>query len=340
VDDRSIYDIYISPRGGAALALAVHLGLIDWLDGHPRTAKEVSEHFGFNPRPTDSLLTALTALGILERRDAPRPERFFDPEDSYALSPNAARFLVTGRPESLAGLIAREFDSFITPQGLFDAMKSDAPRVYGERDPWDLHGESAQTARDFAAAMRSISARPAKALAEQPFWADRKHLVDVGGGSGVLAIEALRKWPHLSATVFEIPAVCPLAEELATAEGVGDRLRAVPGNMFAGGWPSGDVVLLSQILHDWPPDKGRRLLQMALESLGRGGLVLVHEKLLDPTRTRPVANALVSLDMLFWTEGQQYSETQIVEMLRSTGFPEVEVRPTVGYWSVVIGRKA
>lgn len=340
MDDKAIYDIYVAARGSAALALAVHVGLFDWFGEETRSARDVCERFGWAPRPADGFLTALAALGLLDRRVQPEPDRFFDPGDVYTLTPAASRFLVPGRPEDLSGLIAMEFEAFVTPSGLLEAMKRNAPQVYGDKDPWDMHEEDAERARNFAKGMRSISSRPAKALVEESFWSDRRKLLDVGGGSGIFAVEALLRWPKLHATVFEIPAVCPLAAELAGEHGVADRLTTAPGNMFQDPWPKGcDVLLLSQILHDWPPDKGATLLAKAFDALDPGGLVLIHEKLLDTARKSPVANALVTLDMLFWTEGQQYSEAQLRALLTAAGFRDVNVIRTVGYWSVTIARK-
>ncbi len=336
MDDRAFYDLYIAPRAGAALAVAVHLGLFRWLADGPRTAVEVGARYGLKPRPVDGFLTALTAMGVLLRTEGGDPGRFFAPSDLYGLTPEADRFLVPGREEDLSGLIAMEFESFITPRGLLKAMERDTPQVYGDTDPWDLHGEDAERARGFAKAMRSISARPAKAAAALDIWKDRRRLVDVGGGSGIFAIEALKRWPELTAVVFEIPAVCPLAGELAREAGVADRLTTVAGNMFRDPWPEADAILLSQILHDWPPDKGLDLLKKARAALRPGGTVMVHEKLLDTDRRAPLANALVSLDMLFWTEGQQYSEPQLKGALEAAGFAGVTFHRTSGYWTLTV----
>jgi Methylase of polypeptide chain release factors len=169
---------------------------------------------------------------------------------------------VPGRPEDLSGLIAMEFDSFITPAGLLQAMQRDAPQVYGASNPWATHEADRERARAFARAMRSISARPARALARLPLLAGRKHFLDVGGGSGIFAVACLKAWPDLSATVLEIPSVCPLAEELAREEGVDNRLQTVAADMFRGPWPAGaDTILLSQMLHDWRPEQGAELVR-------------------------------------------------------------------------------
>lgn len=339
MDDTRFYDLYIGSRASAALVLAVQVGLIDWLASGPHTARDVGAHFHWRPRPTDTLLTALTTMGVLQRVDAPDPGALFVPGDAYALTPEARRFLVSGQPEDLSGLIAMDYETFITPQGLLEALTHDRPVVYGNNDPWDRHREDGDRARFFARAMRSISARPAEALARMELWRDCRHLVDVGGGSGIYAVAALRWWPELRATVVDMAPVCPLAEDLAREDGVLDRLTTTALDMFDDAWPEGDVVLLSQILHDWSPERGRELLRRAHAALPPGGVLLLHEKLLAPSREAPMANALVNVDMLYWTEGQQYSRPQLERMLVAAGFADVMESRTTGYWSLVRARR-
>jgi hypothetical protein len=43
--------------------------------------------------------------------------------------------------------------------------------------------------------------------------------------------------------------------------------------------------------------------------------------------------------MLLGTEGEEYSGRELSAMLTETGFTDVEVKPTWGYWSIVTGRK-
>jgi len=165
-------------------------------------------------------------------------------------------------------------------------------------------------------------------------------VLDVGGGSGAVAIALARAWPHVHCTVLDLPVVCAVAAEFIAAAGLGERVATLPGDMFADSWPSGhDAVVLSQILHDWSFDTGRTLLERVFRALPAGGRVLVHEKLVDDDRDAPLANALVHLDMLVWTEGQQYRFRELREILHTAGFRGVERRDSAGYWSVVEARK-
>jgi hypothetical protein len=79
-------------------------------------------------------------------------------------------------------------------------------------------------------------------------------------------------------------------------------------------------------------------LKKAYESLPEGGTVLVHEKLVEDDGG-PLANALVDLDMLFWTEGQQLTREEALAMLAEAGFRDAQCQKTVGYWSLISARK-
>jgi acetylserotonin N-methyltransferase len=259
--------------------------------------------------------------------------------DGYRLSADASDYLVRGKPGWLGGLIDLEIESFLSPKALLAALESGKPRVYGEIDPWEAHLRDPERARAFTEAMHSISERPAAGLAEVVDFSGVKRLLDAGGGSGALSLAIAAAWP-VQCVVWDLPVVCPIAREHAAAAGLADRVTAEPGDLFADSYPPGfDAVLFSQIFHDWPPEKDAELLRKAHAALPPGGLVLIHEKLVDADGSGPLANALVNLDMALWTEGQQLTEAELRAMLETAGFGRIEHRATAGYWSVITGRR-
>jgi hypothetical protein len=62
--------------------------------------------------------------------------------------------------------------------------------------------------------------------------------------------------------------------------------------------------------------------------------------LLHDDRPGPTAVAGYSVAMLLWTDGKQYSGSELAAMLVEAGFTDVEVIPTFGYWGIVTGRKS
>ncbi len=328
LDDRPIYDSYIAGRRSAALTVAVHVGLFDALDQGPLTLAELEQRLGFSARGTRSLMVALTAIGVVT------PEG-----QGYALSPAAAAYLVRGLPGSLVGLIDLEMEHFLSPASLLDALRRDSSSTYGGVDPWEQHEQDPEAAARFTAAMHSVSERPAEGFAKVAALHSAQRVLDVGGGSGALCIALARAYPHLHCTVWDLPVVCKIAEEYAIQAGLAGQLNCIPGDMWGEPFPTDcDTVLLSQILHDWPHEKGRILLAKAFKCLPPGGRILIHEKLID-TDGGPLANALVNLDMMVWTEGQQYSAAELDELLVEAGFEEVICTPSTGYWSLVSARK-
>jgi SAM-dependent methyltransferase len=328
--EKRVYDLYIAGRQSAALAAAVRLGLFAALDEAPLEPGALAERLGVPPRPLAQLCRVLVAMGLLERAGL-----------QLSLSADAAACLVPGRPGALVGLIDLEVENFLAPALVLDAIRRDAPAVYGSDDPWRAHEISRERARAFTRAMHDISSGPGQALASALDFSRGGRLLDLGGGSGALSIALAREWPRLVCVVLDLPAVCALAEEYVASAGLSARISTWPADFFRDPLPADfDALLLSQILHDWPPERGAQLLERARLALRPGGRILIHEKLVDDDGRGPLANALVDLDMLVWTEGQQYTPAGLRALLEGAGFSGVETRTTAGYWSLTQARRA
>jgi SAM-dependent methyltransferase len=325
--ERRIYDAYIAARQSAALAAAVRVGLFELLDREPLSPDDAAARLGLERRPVRLLMRVLRAMGLLEGEGV-----------RLAPTADARAHLVRGRPGWLGGLIELEVENFPTPERVLEALRSDRASVYGGADPWASHAHDPGRARAFTEAMHSLIALPAAALAEQVDFSAARRVLDVGGGSGAVAIALARAWPELRCTILDLPSVCELAREFIEAAGVEDRVTTQGGDMLGEPFPGGhDVVIFSQILHDWPPEVCADLVASAYRALGSGGRVLVHEKLVSDGG--PLANALVDVDMLVWTQGQQWDAAGLRVLLESAGFRGVEVLPTYGYWSAITASK-
>jgi SAM-dependent methyltransferase len=110
--------------------------------------------------------------------------------------------------------------------------------------------------------------------------------------------------------------------------------------MFEGEWPVGyDVILLSNVLHDWDDSVAEALLAKASRALPPGGLLLVHDAFLDARKTGPLPVALYSALLMHSTEGRCYSLGEMRRYLDGVGFEWVESQPTAADRSYVAARK-
>ena len=153
----------------------------------------------------------------------------------------------------------------------------------------------------------------------------RSHLLDLGGGPGTYAIHFCRANPELAATVFDLPTTQPFAEKTIDGFDLSDRIAFRGGNFLEDDIGSGyDVAWLSHILHGEGPDDCRRILDKTARALIAGGLVIIHEFILDDTMDSPLFPALFSLNMLLGTSsGRAYSESQLQHMLAEAGAKQV-----------------
>src|SRR5262249_47774663 len=166
-----------------------------------------------------------------------------------------------------------------------------------------------------------------------------KKLIDLGGGSGHLAIAACERYPNLRAAVFELQRVIEFAREMAQQSPAADRIEMISGDFFKEALPAADLYYVGQILHDWSEDKIHLLLKKIYASLPSGGALLIGEKLLDSDKRGPIAAHLQSLNMLICTDGKERTLEEYTALLRRAGFGEVRGHITGARVDAILAEK-
>jgi len=205
----------------------------------------------------------------------------------------------------------------------------------GPGGDWEAGKIDAATARMITTYMHSHSLAAAMGVARLGNFDGVKWLLDVGGGSGVFSIALSQRHAQLRCTVLDLPAICELVHDYARTAGA-TRVDTVSVDMFREAWPRGhDAVFLSNVLHDWSPGTCAELLAKAAASLPSGGRVYLHEMLLSEARDGPRTAAAFSVHMLIGTRGQQFTFSQLQELLQGAGFHDVQVQSTHAYYSLL-----
>ena len=156
--------------------------------------------------------------------------------------------------------------------------------------------------------------------------------IEYCGGPGTWAVQFALANPGLHATIYDLPTSKPFAERIVGAAGIGDRVSFTGGDFTEDELPGGfDVAWLSHILHGEGPSMCSAIIGKTARALEPGGLLLVHEFILDDTRTSPVFPTLFSLNMLAGTaEGRSYSISELTAMLAGAGASDVRLLPFRG----------
>jgi O-methyltransferase/methyltransferase family protein len=329
-DGRLLWDIILGVYGYQAVLLAHELGLFPFLAGGPRSIEEIAAALNIACRPARAILQACLALELVREE-----------EGRYLLTPVAEEYLLEESPVYFGGF----FDYTLAHCQVlsFDSLKkavlTNTSQVYGGEEIYKSHAEQVERAHAFTRMMHSHSMAPALVWPEKIDLSGQLTMLDVGGGSGAHSICAALRWPELRAVILDLPYVCEAAQEYLARHGVQDRIRTHAADMWHDPFPPADIHFYSEIFHDFTPEQCRFLTAKSFAGLARGGRIIVHEMLYNSGKPGPFTVAGFDVSMLLWTEGQQFSGSELSAMLAEAGFVDVAVVATLGYWGIVTGRK-
>ncbi|MFE5736197.1 methyltransferase [Streptomyces celluloflavus] len=318
------------------LAAASELGVFAHLaDGREAGVRTIAAELGMADRPARLLLTACTALGLLEKNG-----------EHYRNSAMAEEFLVPGRPYHFGGLV-RFCDQreYLPWHRLTESLRTNRPLTWDSEAQDTLFSAAGTTETELLCeGMHSLSAITARVLARSYDFGTYHKVLDVGGGSGAYLIELCKRYEQLRGTVYDLPDMCHLAQGKITAAGLDGTITTAPGDFLHDtALPDGhDLILLCMVLHDWDEQTGRMLLRKCGEALASHGTVMVCELLLNRERTGPAAAALMGMNMLVETMGgQNYTGDQYLLWMREAGFRDTRIVrfAAPGANGVVIGHR-
>jgi SAM-dependent methyltransferase len=306
-------------------AAIVHLDLFTWLDTHPGINSDaLRAHFNLSPRPTDVLLTLCRASGYIRTDD----------RGQHTLTRLAEEHLVKTSPWFLGPYYTPIQDSPIVHDYL-KVLKTGKPANWQAQDEgadWHASMLSETFAREFTALMNCRGRAFGQVLAQAvgPMLGNRKHLFDIGGGSGIYTATLLAAHDALTATILEQTPVDAIAREEIAKHGLSHRADVLTGDMFADPWPDdADVILMSNLLHDWDFPEVRTLLAKAAATLKPGGLLVIHEVFIDNDKAGPLPAAEYSALLMCITQGKCYSPGEYGAILSELGFEVGAFQPTI-----------
>ena len=310
----------------AALMAAVELDVFTAIARGHDTIPAAAAAVGISARNAERLLTALTAMTLLDRDG-----------DRFDNAPDVQRFLVKDS-ERYAG----PWILFTKPRWTAYGELSQRLRRTTENRLGSYESFTVDDARRYHAATYSIGMGAARLFSRSVDLAGRKLLLDLGGGSGAYSIVATQSFPGLKAIVLDLPPVVVVTQEYIAANGAGGRVSTLAGDFTRTAFPDGvDVVVMASNLPQYEPALVRLVVGKAFAALQPGGdMHLVGETLHDD-RKGPLSAALWGLnEAVYGSTGVAHTEAEVRGYLHDAGFVDVAVHPFVpGVLTRVAGRK-
>jgi hypothetical protein len=287
-----------------ALHAAVQLDVFTVMADKRLSAGDIAEQLRADPRALAMLLNALTAMNLLEKSG-----------DIYANTPETKAFLSKSSPGYIGHIIKHHHHLVASWSQLDQAVLSGNPVRTRATQSSDDARES------FLMGMFNMAMMLAPRIVPEIDLSGRRSFLDMGGGPGTYAIQFCLQHPDIEAVVFDLPTTRPFAETTIGKFGLSDRIRFQAGSYLEDPVQGRyDVAWLSHILHGEGPKDCQRIIEKAVSALSPGGMILIHEFILNNEMSGPLFPALFSLNMLLGTSsGQAYSEQQLSDMLAGAG---------------------
>jgi SAM-dependent methyltransferase len=288
------------------------LGLFTAIGTTPLTVEELADQTQASRDGIERLLNALAAMGLVEKKDG-----------RCACPPSIQRLLAKDSPDYIGHIILHHHHLMESWARLDESVRSGRAirdRSSVGREEWR---------ESFLMGMFNLAMAIAPRMAEAIDLSGRRRLLDLGGGPGTYAIHFCLKNPALAAAVFDLPTTRPFAEKTISRFQLNRRIDFSAGDYHSDGIPGRyDVAWLSHILHAEGPEACRNIIQKTVSALEPGGMIIIHEFILNDTLDGPLFPALFSLNMLLGTEsGRSYSEAELSAMLAAAGVRDIRRIP-------------
>jgi acetylserotonin O-methyltransferase len=317
-DPAPVLNLIQAFRGSKTMFTAVSLRIFDRLDDGGADAATLAQELGASSDALERLLDSCVALGLIEKKGA-----------VYSNLTVAGTYLTRCSPNSLTGYVLYSDRALYSLWGsLEEAIREGTNRwkqTFG-RDVsiFEHFFRTEEARRDFLSGMDGFGQLSSPAVVAAFDLGRFRRLMDLGGGTGHLALAACARYPQLQGAVFDLPVAISTACEYVERSPHGSRVGLISGDFFTDALPEADLFALGRILHDWSDEKIRALLKKIWERLPSGGALLIAEKLLDDDKTGPLPALMQSLNMLICTEGKERTLAEYTALLRQAGFTQVD----------------
>ena len=303
---------------------AAELDFFTRLEEKPCTAREMAREMELDARTTTRVLDCLVALGLLEKKSA-----VYKPTEKGSVY--SAR-----HPETIRPMVLHTNHLWDMWSELTDVVKKggDSGRqgIQLDNENW----------KSFIGAMHVSGRKLAQKIASEYDLSRFKRLLDIGGASGTYTIAFLRANPSMTAVLFDLANVIPMAKERVVEEKIANRVQLVAGDFYRDKLPKGcDLALLFAVIHQNSPEKNLELYTKIYRALEPGGTVLIRDHIMDESRTKPTAAAVFAINMLVNRHGgDTYTFAEVKAGLEKAGFINVkQVRHGESMDGLVEGRK-
>ena len=309
-----------------ALLAGMQLDLFTPLKDGPMNAEQIAATISVGSAKLKPLLYALVVAGFLD------VER-----ELFSNTDIANRFLVKGGQSCVLDIHELLSTMWHAALKTAESIRTGLPQA-----KLNFSDMSQDELRQFFCGEHPYAVEYGRDLVERYDFSSYNTLLDVGGGSGGLAIAVTEACPHIQATVVDLPKVTPVTQHYIDEAGAGNRVKVVTADVVRDSLTgSYDAAVMSAFIQVLSPDDARRAIKNVSKVMNPGGEIYIRGYgIIDNSRTSPqnvVVSNLVYINV--YDEGQAYTEQEHKDWLEEAGFGSVRRTILADGSSIITARK-
>lgn len=256
------------------LYAAIRLGLFRYLSS-PISAARIAQTTGYHERNLELVLNALTAAEFLVKErgtycSKPETDLYLNEDSEYYLGDGILYWKNAMELEGVEELVR-------------NGSRSSDTRDSSGSDAYDFIG----MARAAKNQMYTGRVQAFIQALEEFFKSDKEFkAIDLGGGSGIMAVETAVNFPKASVYVFDQPQVIEFTKDVIEEYGLPDRVKTVKGNFITDEIGSGYDLVIASGIFDFMGNP-ERMLSRIFESMNSGGILYADTHKVNEDYTFP-----------------------------------------------------
>lgn len=254
------YQVLNQYRAAQLLFEAIKLDIFSHLD-NPTTAGEIANKTGYDEQNIELLLLALSSCSYIDKVN-----------NSYCNTKTGQEYLSKKSPHYIGQTILfRETMTSLSDVG--DKVRHGSEKQVGIEYDFATLAEVIVPEMYATGRMENFVTEIKTTFADT---SKQYKILDLGGGSGIMAIEFIKNFPNSQAYVFEFPNVAVTTKKIITKHNMGQRVSVLSGDFNIdeiGG--SYDMVIASGILDFATDDLDGFIAKISASLLENGYLFLI-----------------------------------------------------------------
>ncbi len=328
-DISKLLQIFAAPWITQSVYVVCSLGIADILKDDEKDVEEISSLVSCNASSLYRILRCLASMGIFAET---KPKTF--------KLTGTAQYLRADHPNSLRSLSMMLSDEWhwCSWGDVLHVVKTGEPAIkhlYGVDNTFNYLKHHPKSCKLFQDAMTNVSQSIHAEVVDVYDFSNFKKIVDVGGGFGALLSSILIRNPHMEGILFDLPHITKEAEKFITNQEFSNRCQTVAGNFFESIPITGDLYMMSHIIHDWDDEDCIQILKNIRKSISSEGRLIIIEAVI-PSGNEPHFGKLLDLDMLImYPKGRERTLEEFSHLFQVSGFKLNQIIPTNSHVSII-----